>query len=225
MSRGINSRLLEDLHPALERGARELMRRMALAGFPHVGISSTYRNNAHQNWLFEQGRTRPGNIVTNARGGQSIHNYRLAFDIFQNIRSQEWNNPRFFETAGRIWQEMGGEWGGEWVGFVDRPHMQYLGGLTLRDLQNGHRLPDDARMAWEAEAAVGTEEEEDVEMRYNTIDEVPGWALPTVEKLMAKHSAIDDGFVLRGDEHGNLNLSEDMLRQLVFKDRLGLCGE
>jgi len=129
MTRGINSRLLEDLHPALERGARELMRRMAGVGFPHVGISSTYRNNAHQEYLFAQGRSRPGPIVTNARGGQSIHNYRLAFDIFQNIRGQEWNNPNFFATAGQIWQEMGGEWGGSWTSFPDRVHMQYTGGL------------------------------------------------------------------------------------------------
>jgi len=120
MNRGINSRLLEDLHPTLERGARELMRRMALAGFTHVGISSTYRNNVHQEYLFAQGRTRPGPIVTNARAGQSIHNYRLAFDIFQNIRGKEWNNPRFFEAGGKIWQEMGGEWGGSWTSFPDR---------------------------------------------------------------------------------------------------------
>jgi len=187
---------------------------MAAAGFPHVGVSSTYRDNVHQDWLFAQGRTRPGNIVTNAREGQSIHNYRLAFDIFQNIRGQEWNNPRFFETAGRIWQEMGGEWGGSWTGFPDRVHMQYTGGLTLRDLQRGYRLPEHARMPWELEKAEIEEKEEVKEVRFNTVEELPDWAVETVEKL------IKNGH-LKG-KGGNLNLSMDMLRLLVINDRAGL---
>jgi len=215
MSTGINSRLLEDLHPALERGCRELMRRMALVGFAHVGVSSTYRNAAHQEWLFAQGRTRPGNIVTNARGGQSWHNWRLAFDIFQNIRGQEWNNDRFFLTAGRIWEDMGGEWGGSWVNFPDRPHMQYTGGLRLRDLQDGMRLPDDAMMHWEK--MLGIEPEEESEVRFKTVDELPGWAAETVRKLISKGH-------LQGDIGGNLNLSEDMIRLLVINDRAGLYG-
>ncbi|MCL2373592.1 MAG: M15 family metallopeptidase [Defluviitaleaceae bacterium] len=153
MSTGTNSRNPSDLHPALQRGLTELTRRMTQSGFTALGVSSTYRCNIHQDHLFTQGRTRDGNIVTNARGGQSIHNHMphnaLAFDIFQNIRGQEWNNPTFFATAGAIWTEMGGEWGGNWASFPDRPHFQYTGGLTLRDLQNGKILPMDAQMPWE----------------------------------------------------------------------------
>jgi peptidoglycan L-alanyl-D-glutamate endopeptidase CwlK len=67
----IDSRNVDDLHPALARGCRELIRRMKLAGFDAVGVSATYRDHARQNQLFAQGRTTPGNIVTNARGGQS----------------------------------------------------------------------------------------------------------------------------------------------------------
>lgn len=217
MSKGINSRLLEDLHPTLNRGARELMRRMAQAGFPHVGISSTYRNNAHQEYLFAQGRTRPGAIITNARGGQSVHNYRLAFDIFQNIRGKEWNNPRFFETAGRLWREMGGVWGGDWIGFVDRVHMQFTGELLLRDLQNGRRLPDNARMLWEMDEDIYMKEEAEDVMRFHDISEVPEWAVHVVTKL------IERGY-LNGDDEGRLNLSEDMLRLLVVNYRAGLYG-
>jgi len=122
---------------------------MNVAGYAHVGISSTYRDNAHQNWLFAQGRSREGAIVTNAQGGQSWHNWRLAFDVFQNIRGQEWNNPDFFNTAGWIWTEMGGEWGGNWRSFPDRPHMQFTGGLSLTDMRNGIRLPEVITMPWE----------------------------------------------------------------------------
>jgi len=122
---------------------------MGLAGYTSVGVSSTFRCSAYQDHLFAQGRTRPGSIVTNARGGQSIHNHRLAFDIFQNIRGREWNEPAFFATSGRIWREMGGTWGGDWASFVDRTHCEFTGGLTLADLQRGRQLPDDARMPWE----------------------------------------------------------------------------
>jgi len=217
VSKGINSRLLEDLHPTLNRGARELMRRMAQAGFPHVGISSTYRNNAHQEYLFAQGRTRPGAIITNARGGQSVHNYRLAFDIFQNIRGKEWNNPRFFETAGRLWREMGGVWGGDWIGFVDRVHMQFTGELLLRDLQNGRRLPDNARMLWEMDEDIYMKEEAEDVMRFHDVSEVPEWAVHVVTKLIERR-------YLNGDDEGRLNLSEDMLRLLVVNYRAGLYG-
>lgn len=51
--------------------------------------------------------------------------------------------------------------------------------------------------------------------RYNTLDEIPDWGKPTVEKLMK----LD---LLKGDENGNLDLSHDMLRIFVIEDRAGL---
>ena len=210
----IDSRDILELHPALARGARELIVRMGAAGFGAVGISSTYRCFERQNQLFEQGRTTPGQIVTNARGGQSMHNYRLAFDIFQNIRGQEWNNPRFFETGGRMWQEMGGEWGGSWTTFVDRVHMQYTGGLTLAQLQRGLVLPQNHRMPWEKD--IEKSDEEEMEVRFNKVEELPDWAVATVEKLLRKGHLKGTG--------SNLDLSMDMLRILVVNDRAGVFG-
>jgi len=206
----IDSRKITDLHPCLQRGVNELIRRMAIHGYP-VGISSTYRDNEAQNALYAKGRTKPGNIVTNAKGGQSIHNYRLAFDIFFNQKGLEYSSSAFFEIAGQEWTKMGGEWGGSWKRLVDRPHMQYTGGLSLSDLQKGKRLADDARMPWEAEIE---ESEEDTEVRYNTVKELPDWAQPTIQKL------IDKGF-LSGDGQG-LDISLDMVRMLVINDRAGL---
>lgn len=40
-------------------------------------LTETYRSNAEQNQDFEQGRTMPGHIITNAQGGQSPHNCTL----------------------------------------------------------------------------------------------------------------------------------------------------
>ena len=50
---------------------------------------------------------------------------------------------------------------------------------------------------------------------YKTIENVPEWAKPTVQKLM-------DAEYLQGDMEGNLNLTNDMTRTLVILDRAGV---
>ena len=60
------------------------------------------------------------------------------------------------------------------------------------------------------------EEEEENDMRYNTVAECPKWAQKTIQKL------IDKGF-LSGDGK-NLDLSHDMVRMLVINDRAGVYG-
>ena len=209
-----DSRDIKDLHPTLRRGAVELKMRMEEVGY-NMGISSTYRCNDYQNYLYAQGRTRAGSIVTNAKAGESMHNYRLAFDIFCNIKGKEYSELKFFSTAGRIWQEMGGEWGGTWTTFVDQCHFEYTGGLTLKDLQQGKTLPQDAKMKWEQ--ATKIEEKGEEEMRYNKLSDLPDWALPTIEKLIKQG-------VLKGNanEEINLDLSLDMVRLLVLNDRANL---
>lgn len=60
----------------------------------------------------------------------------------------------------------------------------------------------------------GFEKEEEKEVRYNKVSEIPSWGKETVNKLIEKG-------VLKGDGN-NLNISEDMLRILVINDRIGL---
>ena len=60
---------------------------------------------------------------------------------------------------------------------------------------------------------------EEREMRYKTVEECPEWARETVEKLVRR--GVIRG---RGDERG-LDLTEDMLRMLVWNDRAGVYGE
>ncbi|MCL1842187.1 MAG: M15 family metallopeptidase [Defluviitaleaceae bacterium] len=213
----VESRNIDDLHPAVARGCRELIRRMGQKGFSAVGISATFRDNAMQNYLFAQGRTTPGSIVTNARGGQSWHNWRLAFDIFQNIRGQEWNNTRFFETAGEIWEEMGGEWGGRWVTLRDMPHFQMTFGATIAQMQAEHTIPDTAIMPWEQQKL-----EEVTKMVYRTVKEMPEWARPGIQELV-------DMRVLNGRTPDNLDVDDNMMRILLIMrnmfDRAGLLDK
>ena len=56
----------------------------------------------------------------------------------------------------------------------------------------------------------------DSKMVYGYVDDnMPSWARPTIIKLMDKG-------ILKGDEKGNLNLDENMLRTLVILDRAGI---
>ena len=56
------------------------------------------------------------------------------------------------------------------------------------------------------------EEEEEDMVRYNKIEDVPDWAQDTVRALM-------DAGALKGDEHGCIDLSRDMVRGMVIGKR------
>ena len=55
-------------------------------------------------------------------------------------------------------------------------------------------------------------EEDDSMVRYDSIDDVPGWAQDTVRALM-------DAGALQGDDQGRLDLSLDMIRGMVIGKR------
>lgn len=81
------SRLLSELHPQVEAMARAFLSGCAAQGI-EVLITCTYRPAYEQDELYALGRTKPGKIVTNAKGGQSSHNFTmggkpasLAFDV------------------------------------------------------------------------------------------------------------------------------------------------
>ena len=98
-----------------------------------------YRSNKEQDALFNQ---RPK--VTNARGGQSIHNYGLAFDIVilrdkdnnGTFESVDWDiNSEYFKTVEAYFKSKGYEWGGDWKNFKDYPHFQKSFGYTWQQLK------------------------------------------------------------------------------------------
>lgn len=98
-----------------------------------------YRSIAEQNVLYNQ---RPK--VTNAKGGQSIHNYGLAMDYvimldkdnngtFETI---EWDlKSPYHKVVVDYFQSKGYEWGGSWKSFKDYPHFQKAFGHTWQSLK------------------------------------------------------------------------------------------
>lgn len=99
-------------------------------------VTQGVRTVAEQNALYALGRTKPGKIVTNAKGGTSFHNFNVAFDIcFLINKKASYTGP--WDKVGAIAEKLGLEWGGRWKGLVDKPHFQYTGGYTLADFQKG----------------------------------------------------------------------------------------
>lgn len=93
----------------------------------YVGVAQGYRSIAEQNTLYAQGRTAPGNVVTNARGGQSNHNYGVAVDFFLydgDITKAKWVIDADFRKVVTEMKKQGFDWGGDWTSFYDAPHFE-----------------------------------------------------------------------------------------------------
>jgi peptidoglycan L-alanyl-D-glutamate endopeptidase CwlK len=133
----INSRNVADLHPYVQTLAKKFLALAKKEGID-VLVTSTYRDAESQNALYAQGRTKPGRIVTNAKAGQSWHNYRLAFDVVPIVNGKAmWNDLRTFKRLGEIGKSVGLEWAGDWKQFKELAHFQATGGLTLAQLRAG----------------------------------------------------------------------------------------
>lgn len=137
----INSRKLEDLLPPVKVRVEEFLASAKLAGIDLL-VTSTYRDNASQDALYAQGRTTVGRIVTNAKAGQSWHNYRCAVDVVPVVAGKpRWDvKDSVWQEVGRLGKAAGLEWAGDWKRFREYPHFQYTGGLTLAQLQQGAKI-------------------------------------------------------------------------------------
>lgn len=123
---------LKKVHPELAGRVRIVIENLAKAGM-QIEVVQGLRTIAEQDALFAQGRTKPGKVVTNARGGQSNHNYGLAVDVVPfNDGKPNWDAPNSIWMAiGAEAEKLGMEWGGNWKKFIDKPHIQ-LPGLSIK---------------------------------------------------------------------------------------------
>ena len=134
----INSRSLDDLLPQARERVQAFLDACQAQGIDLL-VTSTYRDAESQNALYAQGRTTPGKVVTNARAGQSFHNYRCAVDVVPLRNGKPvWDaEDPLWHTVGQLGKAAGLEWAGEWKTFKETAHFQYTGGLTLAQLQQG----------------------------------------------------------------------------------------
>lgn len=124
------------LKPKVKKFAEKLCDECKKVGY-NIIFTHTLRTIEEQDELYAQGRTKPGKIITNAKGGFSFHNYGVAFDICPVVNNKlDWNNINLFDTIGKIGISLGLEWGGSWKELVDRPHFQYTSDYSLADFRN-----------------------------------------------------------------------------------------
>jgi peptidoglycan L-alanyl-D-glutamate endopeptidase CwlK len=124
------SRSINDLHPDLAASFNQVLAKWheTYPTLPVPFLSTTHRPDAEQNELYAIGRTVKGKIVTNAKAGQSPHNYlpALAYDIaFKKPNGQlDWNEDlfkKFSRLLSTTTKQV--DWGGNWK-FKDLPHFE-----------------------------------------------------------------------------------------------------
>lgn len=154
------SRRIEDLDPIARSRFQAWLADCDKAGID-VLVYCTYRSGAEQDELYKVGRTvkgtgvtskKPmGSTVTNARAGQSLHQYRVAIDCVPLWRGKAmWSgdlpstpqDDKLYERMAAMAAKHGIEWAGNWKTFKEKAHFQYTGGLSLKDFQSGKRLAD-----------------------------------------------------------------------------------
>lgn len=124
------------LHPLLRQDAVAVLAEAerALTGRAFLRVASTLRTMEEQTALYRQGRSTPGKKVTNAKAGQSIHNYGLALDIVLVVDGKvaswdvkmDWDGDKqsdWMEVV-NIFKRHGWSWGGDWRTFKDMPHFE-----------------------------------------------------------------------------------------------------
>lgn len=143
-AKGITSKIIVD--PSIERlnHLHPLIRESAITAYKeavkktpvgvHPFINETFRSYQRSNELYAQGRTKPGPIVTNAKGGYSWHNFRLAIDFYLLIKGKAvWSVDKNWLIVVDCFKKQGFTWGGDWKSFKDYPHFEKTGKLKLSD--------------------------------------------------------------------------------------------
>lgn len=113
---------LSELTSAAQTACRLLFQECYKAGIDFIFITETYRSQARQNYLYEQGRTRPGQVVTWTRN--SNHTSRRAWDIAV-APPRNLYDISTLSKVGTIAKKLGITWGGYWpAGQYDAPHFE-----------------------------------------------------------------------------------------------------
>ena len=117
-----------------------------------IGIGECLRSVSEQNELYAKGRTKPGRIVTHAKGTDygSMHQWGIAFDFYRNDGKGAYNaSGDFFHKVGKIGTGLGLEWGGNWKNIKDMPHFQLPDwGSTPAKLRQKYKTPERFMKEW-----------------------------------------------------------------------------
>lgn len=143
------------LHPVVRRAVTDLLDALKAKGAP-FGLFEGYRSPERQAWLYAQGRTRPGSIVTNAEPWKSYHQYGLACDLvlFENNR-WSWSEDGPRAAWWRLMAKEAKSCGLRTLSF-ERPHVEY-NGPDWSQMQKGLNFPPDGDASWSENLALNAE--------------------------------------------------------------------
>ena len=117
--------LLSTLQPAMRPLVQTLLDNCEAAGIP-CDLVQGARSYAEQQKVYDQGRTAPGPIVSNAPPGDSYHNFGLAVDLVPRVYKSlpNWNpTGPYWAQVGQIGEALGLTWGGRFSR-PDKPHFE-----------------------------------------------------------------------------------------------------
>lgn len=122
------------IHPALVTRLEKFLKAAWQDG-ARVIVQEGYRDHKKQDELFKKGG------VTNARGGDSYHNYGLAVDVvFLDEKNRlSWSPRHDWKRLGELGKKFGLKWGGDFSKLKDLCHFEYHPKLTIKDLKALYR--------------------------------------------------------------------------------------
>lgn len=128
------------LHPKVVSEVQEIITALDKRGVT-IRITQGLRTFAEQDALYAMGRTITGSKVTNAKGGQSYHNYGLAVDFcllnkdgkvsFSMVDDLDADGQKDWMEVVDEFEKRGWNWGGRWKGFLDTPHFEKTFGYNF----------------------------------------------------------------------------------------------
>lgn len=121
------------LHPDIREDVTNFVTDAENALDVTLRITQGLRTIEEQNALYAQGRTTPGRKVTNAKGGQSYHNWGLAIDLAE-LKDGKINWAFKYEQLLPFAEKYGFAWGGHFKSLVDKPHFEKTFGNHWRQL-------------------------------------------------------------------------------------------
>ena len=149
----ISHQRIQLLHPKIRQEVADLVdfvNTKVLTGKAKMRVTSTLRTFEEQNKLYYQGRTTKGSIVSNAKAGQSNHNYGLSFDFALIVDTNgdgvydqtSWSTVTDYDTDKiadwmeviNLFEKHGYESGARWKSIKDFPHLQKNFGYSVKQL-------------------------------------------------------------------------------------------
>ncbi|ATN94286.1 endolysin-like protein [Lysinibacillus phage vB_LspM-01] len=116
------NRDIKTLKPIAQTAITLLFQECYKAGITDIFVTETFRSKERQKYLYSQGRTRPGNVVTWTL--ESNHMGGLAWDIAVSPPKGLYDSITL-GRVGAIAKKLGIEWGGYWKApNYDAPHFQ-----------------------------------------------------------------------------------------------------